>query len=387
MVWQISVRRAARAILLSLLGGGAAALGTMPAEAARLDTLYRFSGSDGAAPMGALVQGSDGMLYGTTQRGGPANRGTVFKIAPDGTATLLTDFSDPALGAFPVAGLYRDAQGNLFGTTFGDGNNGTVFEIPADGSGAKALHAFSLNDPAGNGPQSQLIGDGRGNLYGTTNSTAFRLAPDGKMTILHTFGQTAGDGEHPAAGLIRDAAGNLYGATNSGGTSHIGTVYRIAKDGTYTILHDFSPADDGLEPWGGLARDAQGNLYGTTLEGGTTGSGTVFKLAPDGTYATLHSFDAHDGADPLSRPVLDRRGGVIVSASSGGIVGCGTVIEVHKDGTSKILHSFTTVGHRERAGCQPVGGVMLGSDGAIYGTTSFGGARTTPAGTVYRLEH
>lgn len=384
MVLQISVRRAARAILLSLLGAGALA---MPAEAKGIDTLHRFRVSDGSAPVGALIQGSDGMLYGTTQRGGPANRGTVFKVTPDGTATLIYDFSDPAVGGFPMAGVYRDAHGNLFGTTFGDGHSGTVFEIPADGSGAKALHAFSLDDAAGYAPESQLVGDARGNLYGTTNSTAFKLRPDGTIKVLHVFGQTAGDGESPVAGVIRDAAGNLYGTTYRGGANHVGTVYRIAKDGSYAVLHDFGSVDDGMEPWGGLARDAQGNLYGVALEGGTNGSGTVFKLAPDGTYTMLHSFTGQDGADPISSPALDARGGVIVAASVGGIVNCGTVIEIHKDGTSKLLHSFTTVGHRERAGCRPMGGVILGSDGAIYGTTNFGGARTTPAGTVYRIEH
>jgi uncharacterized repeat protein (TIGR03803 family) len=384
MVWQNSVRRTAHAILLSLLGASAFA---MPAGAKGLETLYRFSGADGSQPVAALIQGSDGMFYGTTRRGGAADRGTVFKVGPDGTATLLCDFSDPAVGAYPLAGLYRDAKGNLFGTTFGDDNNGTVFEIPADGSGARALHTFSLHDPAGYQPQSQLVGDRRGNLYGTTNSTAFKLRPDGTIKILHVFGQTEGDGEHPAAGVIRDANGNLYGATYSGGANHVGTVYRIAKDGTYSIQHQFGPVDDGIEPWGGLTRDAQGNLYGVAIAGGTMGVGTVFRLAPDGTYTMLHSFTAQDGADPLSSPVLDRRGGLIVTASVGGIVGCGTVIELRKDGTSKILHSFTTVGRRERAGCQPVGGAIVGSDGAIYGTTSFGGQRTSPVGTVYRLEH
>jgi len=385
-VWQFPAPRAARAILVSLLGAGTVAA-AMPAEARSVETIYRFRGSDGAAPVGALIEGSDGMLYGTTSRGGPANRGTVFRLAPDGTATLLLDFSDPSVGGFPRAGLYRDARGNLFGTSFGDDHAGTVFEIPADGSGARALYTFKRNGRAGYWPSSQLTGDAHGNLYGTTNIAAFKLKPDGKLKILHVFGRTQGDGESPVSGVILDADGNLYGTTYRGGANNVGTVYRIGHDGSYAILHDFGAVDDGIEPWGGLARDALGNLYGTTIAGGGNGVGTIFRLAPDGGLTMLHSFTGQDGADAMSSPVLDRHGNVIVAASTGGIVNCGAVIEVHKDGTSKVLHGFTTVGHRLRAGCQPVGGVMLGSDGALYGTTNEGGRRTSELGTVYRLQH
>jgi uncharacterized repeat protein (TIGR03803 family) len=390
MVWRIPARRAARAILVLLLGTLA-----LPAQARDVGTMHRFRGSDGAEPMGALIEGPDGMLYGTTRRGGPAGRGTVFRITPDGTATLLYDFRDPAVGGYPFAGLYRDAQGNLFGTSSGDDHSGSVFEIPVDGSGAKGLHTFSRDDKAGYAPVSQLVGDASGNLYGTTlyggptagAGTAFKLRPDGTIRILHHFGQSQGDGGTPAGSVIMDAHGNLYGTTYSGGAYNVGTVYRIARDGSYAILHDFNPVDDGIEPWGGLARDRQGNLYGTTIAGGNYGKGTVFRLAPDGTHTTLHSFTGQDGADAVSSPVLDSHGNLIVAASDGGIVGCGTVIEVRKDGTSRELHHFTTVGPRLHAGCQPYGGVMLGSDGAIYGTTMIGGLRTANYGTVYRLEH
>jgi uncharacterized repeat protein (TIGR03803 family) len=184
-----------------------------------------------------------------------------------------------------------------------------------------------------------------------------------------------------------DAHGNLYGTTYGGGAYNVGTVYRIGRDGTYAILHNFDAVDEGIEPWGGLARDRQGNLYGATIAGGDYGKGTVFRLAPDGTYTSLHSFTGQDGADAVSSPVLDSHGNLILAASDGGIVNCGAVIEVRKDGTSKVLHIFTTVGPHLRAGCQPYGGVMRGSDGAIYGTTSEGGRRSAQYGTVYRLEH
>jgi uncharacterized repeat protein (TIGR03803 family) len=348
---------------------------------------------DGAESTGALIEGPDGMLYGTTSIGGTAGDGTVFQIAPDRSTTLLYDFHDLSVGADPEAGLYRDAKGNLFGTTFFGG----VFEIPADGSGAKALHVFSSGDPAGFRPKSQLVGDADGNLYGTTSQggshkagAAFKLKPDGTIEVLHVFGQPRGDGKAPVAGMILDADGNLYGTTPGGGAYNAGTVYRIGGDGSYAILHDFGPVDEGMEPVGGLARDRQGNLYGTTIAGGDGGAGTVFRLAPDGTLTVLHSFTGQsgDGGVVESSPVLDSHGNVIVAAAAGGgYWGCGTVVEVRKDGTSKVLHHFTTKGRHIYAGCYPYGGVMLGSDGAIYGTTLLGGWRAADDGTVYRLEH
>lgn len=388
----IKTRHAARTILLALLGTSALAVA---AQARGLDTLYRFGGSDGNAPLGALIQGGDGMFYGTTSRGGPADRGTVFKLAPDGTQTLLYDFADPSVGGFPQAGLYRDAQGNLFGTSFGDNKNGSVFEVPADGSGAKALYDFSAGNRAGYGPESQLAADARGNLYGTTRyggandgGTLFKLTPGGKLSVLHAFG-AIGDGGAPVAGVTLDDAGNIYGTTNAGGANNAGTVYRLAKDGTYAHLHDFDARVEGFEPWGGLTRDAQGNLYGTTMVGGDAVSGTLFKIAPDGAFTTLHSFGKlqGEGDTPLAAPTLDAHGNLIATTSTGGMVNCGGVVEVHKDGTAKVLNTFTLVGRRVRGGCQPAANPIIGTDGALYGTTSEGGSRSHPLGTVYRLEH
>ena len=389
--------RAACAILVSLLGACAlASQANAGVLGKHVDVLHKFAGGvdDGARPMGALIEGPDGMFYGTTKFGGPANLGTVFRIAPDGSTTLLYDFHDRSVGAYPMAGLYRDAKGNLFGTSSGDASNGSVFEIPADGSGARALHVFSNGDPAGFAPVSQLVGDAQGNLYGTTlyggggGGAVFKLMPDGTIEVLHQFGQSQDDGATPAGGLIMDAHGNLYGTTFSSVSSpNFGTVYRIGHNGSYAILHNFSALDSTFEPWGGLARDAHGNLFGTTIAGGDDGMGAVFRLAPDGTLTVLHSFTGAtygDGADAVSSPVLDSRGNLVVAASDGGFVGCGTVVEVHKDGTSRTLHHF---GIHARGGCQPYGGVMLGSDGAIYGTTQQGNSRNTQDGTVYRLEH
>jgi uncharacterized repeat protein (TIGR03803 family) len=172
-----------------------------------------------------------------------------------------------------------DAHGNLYGTTSqgGEANWGTVFKLAPNGT-ATELYAFTGGEDGG-GPYAGLIMDAQGNLYGTGIDVVFELTPDGTETVLHTFGQS-GDGYEARAGLVMDSEGNLYGTTvYGGGPDNLGTVYKVTPSGTETVLHAFSGPDGGY-PWGGLAFDVQGNLYGTTSVGGANGQGTVFKLTP-----------------------------------------------------------------------------------------------------------
>jgi uncharacterized repeat protein (TIGR03803 family) len=258
--------------------------------------LYSFAGgADGACPVGGLVQDPSGNLYGTTIFGGDCC-GTVFKLDPTGKETVLHIFTGGGDGLTPYAGLVRDQAGNLYGTTYigGDSPNcvpggcGTVFKLDASG---KETVLYSFTDGAdGAFPYAALILDAEGNLYGTTYGggsmscylgcgTVFKLDTNGTETVLHCF--TGGeDGEYPEGGLIRDPAGNLYGTTYGGGIYGLGTVFELDTSGTETVLHTFTGKLDGGYSSAGVIRDSRGNFYGTTQFGGAYGHGAVFGLRP-----------------------------------------------------------------------------------------------------------
>jgi uncharacterized repeat protein (TIGR03803 family) len=256
-------------------------------------TLHNFRGPlitapapvhDGYYPWAGLIMDTQGNLYGTTYTGGPDNLGTVFELTAPGSGgatwneSILHSF-DFTQGWNPTCSLVMDAHGNLYGTTSqgGEANWGTVFKLAPNGT-ATELYAFTGGEDGG-GPYAGLIMDAQGNLYGTGIDVVFELTPDGTETVLHTFGQS-GDGYEARAGLVMDSEGNLYGTTvYGGGPDNLGTVYKVTPSGTETVLHAFSGPDGGY-PWGGLAFDVQGNLYGTTSVGGANGQGTVFKLTP-----------------------------------------------------------------------------------------------------------
>jgi uncharacterized repeat protein (TIGR03803 family) len=276
--------------LLFLLLSMGIGLGTTTVQAQTLTVLHRFTSSpDGAYPYAGLVRDAAGNLYGTTYEGGSSDLrdgvsgyGTVFKLDTSGTETVLHRFTSSPDGAYPYAGLVRDAAGNLYGTTSEGGSSdyGTVFKLDTSGN-ETVLHNFTGGD--GSYPYAGLVRDATGNLYGTTLyggasgvGTVFKLDTSGNETVLHNF--TGGDGAYPYAGLVRDATGNLYGTTFRGGSSDYGTVFKLDTSGTETVLHSFTGYSDGSNPRGGLVMDAAGNLYGTTEMIGEA-FGTVFKLA------------------------------------------------------------------------------------------------------------
>jgi uncharacterized repeat protein (TIGR03803 family) len=257
--------------------------------------LHSFTGfADGGVPAAGLTLDSAGNLFGTTAFE------TAFELTPTASGqwkeTILHEFGIGTDGAEPYGGLVFDAAGNLYGTTFlgGAHNAGTVFELtPAVGGGwtETVLYSFSLNAFSGGAyPMAGLVRDAVGNLYGTTNnnSTVFELTPTAggiwTETVLHSFSSNGIDGFAPMAGVIFDAAGNLYGTTTSGGLYIYGTVFELtpAAGGiwTETLLHDFGNGTDGSDPRAGLIFDAAGNLYGTTFYGGAYNGGTVFQIKP-----------------------------------------------------------------------------------------------------------
>jgi uncharacterized repeat protein (TIGR03803 family) len=377
------------------------------------------------------VGGSAGNLFGTTQAGGNGacpggGCGTVFELTPTRgggwTEKVLHSFNGKD-GYLPWGGLTFDAAGNLYGTTANGGNActngscGVVFELTpkADGSWTeKILHKFNGHD--GWSPQANLIFDTAGNLYGTTylggigDGTVFELTPeaDGRWTekVLHRFNNTEGrpDGANPSASLVFDGAGNLYGTTAMGGSGYCndpcGTVFElIRKTGggwTEKVPHNFTDnGKDGFNPWAGLTLDASGNLYGTTAYGGTGpcmyGCGTVFELTPgaDGgwTEKVVHNFNAN-GNYPYDSVIFDASGNLYGTTGYGGNdacgYGCGAVFELTpKAGggwTAKILHSFN---YQRKDGYFPQGGLIFGTGGNLYGTTTWGGAHSS--GTVFEV--
>ena len=381
------------------------------APAQTFSTLYSFAGppNDGVQPMASPIVDAEGNVYGTTSSGGDgsgcgvAGCGTIFKVNATGLDTVLHSFGF-ADGANPQGALVMDTQGNVYGTTtqggrFGgscdkDNPCGTVFELSASGT-FTTLHNFghhTLTPPADGyylwaGP----IMDAQGNLYGTTYTgggrynlgTIFELTPRESAgavwseRILHSFDFT--QGWNPTCSLLMDAQGNLYGTTTQGGETNWGTVFKLAPNGTSTELYAFTGGKDGGGPYAGLVMDVQGNLYGTTAYGGAHSGGTVFKLTPSGSETALYSFgQSGDGEDPRPKLIIDSEGNLYGTTTYGGTNGLGTVFKVTPSGTETVLHNFSGPD-----GGNPWGGLAFDRQGNLYGTTAGYGANGQ--GTVFKL--
>jgi uncharacterized repeat protein (TIGR03803 family) len=329
-------------------GGGANLEGTVfkITPGGMLTTLHSFCSqpgcTDGNFPQAGLVQATDGNFYGTTAYGGTnGNYGTVFKITPSGTLTTLYSFNGTD-GAAPFAGLVQASDGNFYGTTdFGGANgDGTVFKITPSGT-LTTLYTFCAQggectdgaDPNG------LVQASDGNFYGTTWSggdngygTVFKITPSGTLTTLYPFCSQPGctDGSHPTAGLVQAADGNFYGTTAFGGANDYGTVFKISG-GALSILHSFQGyPNDGSDPFAALVQATDGNLYRTTTGGGANLYGTLFKITPNGTLTTLHSFQGYpnDGSDPSAALVQATDGNLYGTTTGGGANLHGTVFRL-----------------------------------------------------------
>jgi uncharacterized repeat protein (TIGR03803 family) len=404
---------------------GAMAFASMGSAYANGDTiLHAFTGPDGSHPRAALVADSAGNLYGTSVEGtnvacGGTGCGAVFTLAPDSTETVLHTFLGPQSGdgAFPYAGLTAGNAGVLYGTTGDGGHNchsyshgcGTVFELTPDGT-ETVLHIFK-GKKDGTLPAANLVVDKAGNLYGTTYSgggdgcggagcgTIFQISSRGKETILHVFAGGS-DGALPFGGLVADKAGDLYGTTTEGGGAGCsdlgcGTAFKLAADGTETVLHAFTGGNDGANPFSALIADGAGNLYGATTAGGSTkcddGCGTIFKIAPDGETTVLYSFaGGADGQQPFGALIADKAGNLFgttaYGAGTGCVfgVGCGTVFELAPNGTETVLHAFKS----GTDGAYPYAGLIADKAGNLYGTTNVGGSTGCNGhgcGTVFEL--
>jgi uncharacterized repeat protein (TIGR03803 family) len=343
--------------------------------------------ADGSTPRGSLVLGGDGILYGTTYGGGLLDLGTVFAVASDGNSfTILHEFMGGVDdGAFPLAGLITDGAGHLFGTTEGGGpaSAGTIFRMNQDGTGFTILHGFGSGATDGVAPVTPLILDTSGNLYGTTlcwgptgNGTIFTVRTDGTgFKVLHAF-TTPTDCSYSLSYVVLGDSGRMYGTTG-GGPSNYGTIFKMKTDGkAFEVLHTFvGGAFDGAYPRG-VVFDRSAGLIGTTVFGGSSDGGTVYKLRTNGTgFSLLHSFsDGSDGAGPAGPPVLDRWGNLYGTTAYGGPSSGveGTVYRMKADGSGfTVLHAFAKPAGD---GIRPQAPPILDASGDLFGTTLQGGS-------------
>lgn len=384
-------QRSRRAAALLLAGVWAATLaGATSAADNGYRLLHEFTVAEGATPNGALVQASDGRLYGTAQGGGPRGGGVVFRVSLKGRLKVLRGFGSKHSdgGSSPVGGLTLASDGALYGTTAlgGSHEKGTLFKILPDGQ-FTSLHAFAGAPSDGEQPTAGLVRASDGNFYGTAPfggaedlGTVHRVAPEGDFTVMHSFTQT--EGCQPVSPLIEGRDGNFYGTAAWCGGSGQGTVFRMTSGGEVAVLHAFgSPPEDGAEPLSGLLEAADGNFYGTTYRGGL-GFGTVFRLTPAGEFTVVHRFEGwpSDAAFPDGALIRASNGEIYGLTHYGGSHNCGTVYRLRAEGTPpKLLHEFDCFD-----GYQPRGALLQASNGLLYGTTSGGG--TGGYGTVFRIK-
>jgi len=387
----------------------------LPAPAQTFTVLHTFSiyGSDGSGPDGSLVQDADGNLHGTTYYGGTYDGGVAFKLDKSGNETVLFTFNpNNSNGAFPGYGLIMDKEGNLYSPADGGSANGggVLWEISPKGK-EKVLWDFGGHlKPSG--AQGRLLRDASGNLYGVTVmggvkgkgtqceyygcGVVYKLDTAGNLHVLHAVTGGA-DGGTTYGALLQDAAGNLYGAAITGGdlscpqfpTLGCGTVFKLAPDNKFTVLHTFTGGKDGANSYGGLVMDGAGNLYGSAIHGGSSncddGCGTLFKIGANGKFAVLYSFlDGEDGGGPIGNLVMDYKGN-LYGETQGLTTNSyyGTVFELNAAGKMKVLHVFND--HPD--GADPVGGLIRDSAGNLYGVAYQGGTGCLDigCGTVFEV--
>jgi hypothetical protein len=370
-------------------------------QAQTFSVLHNFNdGPDGAAPFAGLTVGAGGVLYGTASGGGTYGGGTVFKLSQVGSAWVFSPLyefgSRHGDGTTPYGGVVIGPNGALYGTASRGGDNyGTVFELRPPAAFCKSatcywdetiLYSF-MGMPDGDSPLFEnLAFDQAGNIYGTTadggiyyDGTTFELTSSGggyTESILHNFGSGT-DGLNPEAGVVLDTAGNVYGTTLAGGTGGAGTVYQLTPSNggwleNFLVNFDIT---NGSYPEGDLIMDASGNLYGTTTYGPPSGSGygVVFKLAPSGggfTYSLLYAFGLP--CSPVGSVAMDAAGnffGVCVEGGNGD--DDGWIFELtncSQECSLVYLHDFSG-----SDGAHPSGGPVLDANGNLYGTTTSGG--------------
>jgi len=364
----------------------------IPAHAQTFSVLANFNRANGAGPQ-SLAQGVDGNFYGTTGAGGPIGYGTVFRLTPSGSLTSLYYFcslTNCPDGWAPNTGLLLATDGYFYGTTQNGGSlnsAGTVFKI--SGSGAlTTLYSFCVTSgcPDGANPLAGLAEgldrDGYGTAYqgGAYGSgTVFKITSTGALTTLHNFCSTHSsfcpDGANPAAGMVLGADGNLWGTTQNGGKYGDGTVFKISSSGTLTTIYSFcalAGCADGAFPDTALVQGSDGNFYGGTLGGGIHTAGTLFKVTPKGKLTDIYDFCLENCLSASSALVQATDGNFYGTTFEGGPDNLGTIFRITSSGILTVLHNFAITD-----GGEPNTGVIQATNGTFYGTTLIDGTGTS----------
>jgi uncharacterized repeat protein (TIGR03803 family) len=350
--------------------------------------LYSFTnGSDGGTPLAGVVSDAEGNLYGTTNSGGQYNLGTVFELSPSSggwTETVLHSFIGGSEGGQPAAGLLIDQRGDLYGTTIN-----TVFKLQHLQAGWRLTVIYTPTEDANY--LSGLAADKRGNLFGTSRNgglyqrgAVFGLQPSKSGwtgQIIYSFGASQTDGTYPYSGLVVGKGEHLYGTTSDGGYGR-GTVFELSYSPSgwnEKIVYDFEGGYDGTTPFQSLAIDATGDLFGTTSQGGTSNAGTVFELSPSAegwTKTVIYNFVGNAAATDGS-PTFDGSGNLYCESDYGII----ELTPANSGWSANNLFQFNVTD-----GALANGSLILDASGNIYGTTSQGGG-VFGAGVVYEISH
>jgi len=390
-VFNINLRTGTVALISALMF--ATIIAAPAIQAQTFTVLHAFTGyGDGGEPIAGLTMDRAGNLYGTTSEGGAAGVGTVFKLVHAKSGWVLYTlyaFKGGQDGANPQARVLFGPDGTLYGTTsYGGAGSGTVFNLRPPATSCRAaqcpwtetlLYRFTGGSDGGEPGYGELAFDSAGNIYGTTSyggtgchsyggcGVVFELTRSGggwTESVLYRF--TGGsNGFSPFSGVTFDRAGNLYGTTVLGGSGEGGVLYQLIPSGsgwTSTTLHSFGTSGDGYSPYGGLIIDKQGNLYGTTF-----GNGIVYELQSLGSNWTYNILYVLGGQGPYDAPTMDAAGNLYGTTFGGGFVGNVFKLTPGAQGwTYTDLHDFNG-----RDGVEPVGGVVLDANGNIYGTTFY----------------
>ncbi len=349
--------------------------------------------ADGTYCVASMISGPDGALYGTTADGGAGNAGTVFRITTNGDFETLHSFAAfgdgyvNADGVGPVGGLAFGADGRLYGSAIEGGINGrgTLFRI--ENGVFTVLYMFSQSG-GGMFPFGPLVLAGDGNLHGSLHfGNIFGVTTNGDVGIAN-WGPPSPDspgGVQLTAGLD----GNLYGIGFNGVTS-VGNVFELSGGFPFST-YAFTGGADGSQPTVPLAVGPDGNFYGITLGGGANGLGTMYKIAPAGDFTLLYAYSTNvDGADPKGGLALAGDGKVYGATDWGGASNTGTIYSLNTNGAFSVVYSFTVPSYADftftnENGANPQTGLTLAGDGNLYGTTPIGGTGSNGGGTVYRV--
>jgi uncharacterized repeat protein (TIGR03803 family) len=363
-----------------------------------LTVLYDFgsgTGSDGGYPYGGLTLGADGNFYGTTNSLSGVSNGTVFKMTPAGALTTFYSFADASDGARPYAPPIQGTDGNFYGTTSGDGsgNFGSIYKITPSGTftvlyTCEITHCEDLQAPLIQGTDGNFYGTSEyGGTSGGSYGTIFKITSAGKLTVIYNFDYT--HGAQPIGGLVQATDGNFYGTTEGGGTLGVGVVFKITPTGKLTVLHSMNGTTDGGAPYAGLVQATDGNFYGANPQGGAgsgsdcpSGCGTIFKVTKAGAFSTLYNFDQTTGQLPYTTMMQHTNGilygttqlGGTGDAGACGVGSCGVLYSLNI-GVAKFAALVSTSGKV---------GVKIGILGQNFSGSSVVTFGTVPATVVTR---